>query len=310
MSNVTALNSKRKGAPKAQTFNIEFVEVEGIQLRFGVKPGAAEHTPLLVFNGIGANLELVENFAEAMSDITVITLDMPGTGKSENMPLPRRLPGVVKLVRKGLDKLGYTGQIDVAGVSWGSAAAQEFAHKYPNRCRRLVLGSASPGFAMFPAKLSVMTKRLTPMRYFSNGYMLKVAPEIYGGIIRQRPIMMRHFMNKIRPPTVRGYFYQLLSSSGWSSLPWLHRLNMPALIMHGDDDPIVPLVNAKLMHWLMPRSRLHIVRNGGHLFFVMRAYEAASIVRNFLTEKDAQAKATKHHPDTPPNTNRTHSQKP
>jgi pimeloyl-ACP methyl ester carboxylesterase len=36
------------------------------------------------------------------------------------------------------------------------------------------------------------------------------------------------------------------------------------LILAGDDDPIIPLVNARIMHRLIPRSRLHVYQ-GGHL---------------------------------------------
>jgi len=51
------------------------------------------------------------------------------------------------------------------------------------------------------------------------------------------------------------------SGVGWTSLP---RLQQPALILVGDDDPIISPVNAKIMHWLVPRSQLHSY-HGGHL---------------------------------------------
>ena len=65
-----------------------------------------------------------------------------------------------------------------------------------------------------------------------------------------------------------GYLGQLYAVSGWSSLPWLHTLRQPTLVLAGDDDPIIPLVNARMMAWRIPDARLHVVQGGGHLFFL------------------------------------------
>ncbi len=55
-----------------------------------------------------------------------------------------------------------------------------------------------------------------------------------------------------------GYYYQLLSGLAWTSLPQLPRLQAPTLILAGDDDPIIPLVNARIMHRLIPNSALDV----------------------------------------------------
>jgi len=80
----------------------------------------------------------------------------------------------------------------------------------------------------------------------------------------------------------RGYYYQLLSSFGWTSLPLLPRLRPPALILAGDDDPIIPVVNARIMHRLIPRSQLHIY-HGGHLELGASAERLAPVVEAFLS---------------------------
>jgi pimeloyl-ACP methyl ester carboxylesterase len=38
------------------------------------------------------------------------------------------------------------------------------------------------------------------------------------------------------------------------------------LILHGDDDPLVPLVNARAMAAVMPRAQLRVIPRAGHLF--------------------------------------------
>jgi pimeloyl-ACP methyl ester carboxylesterase len=52
--------------------------------------------------------------------------------------------------------------------------------------------------------------------------------------------------------------------------------------LSGDDDPIIPLANARLMKLLIPKARLHVF-HGGHLGLVSEATELAPIVDAFLT---------------------------
>jgi pimeloyl-ACP methyl ester carboxylesterase len=84
---------------------------------------------------------------------------------------------------------------------------------------------------------------------------------------------------------MRGYLAQLYAIAGWTSLPWLSRLRQPTLVIAGDDDPIVPLVNGRLLNRLIPDARLHIVDGGGHLFLLERPAEMADLVTRFLSEE-------------------------
>jgi pimeloyl-ACP methyl ester carboxylesterase len=95
-----------------------------------------------------------------------------------------------------------------------------------------------------------------------------------------------HATTRLGP--ARGYYYQLISILGWTSLPRLPRLRPPTLILAGDDDPIIPVVNARIMHRLIPRSKLHIY-NGGHLELAADAERMASIVEAFLTVEGSPA---------------------
>jgi len=92
----------------------------------------------------------------------------------------------------------------------------------------------------------------------------------------------------IRPGPARGSFYQLISPAGWTSLPLLPRPRRPALILAGDDDPIIPLANTRIMHQLMPHSELHIY-HGGHLDLVLEAEPMAAVVEAFLTAANRSA---------------------
>jgi pimeloyl-ACP methyl ester carboxylesterase len=78
--------------------------------------------------------------------------------------------------------------------------------------------------------------------------------------------------------------YQLLAMVGWSSLPWLWTLRQPTLVLMGRDDPLVPVVNGRVLAHLIPNARLEII-DDGHLFMVTRPKETAERIEKFLSER-------------------------
>ena len=74
----------------------------------------------------------------------------------------------------------------------------------------------------------------------------------------------------------------LIAGFGWTSLPWLRFLAQPTLVMAGTDDPIVPVVNGRILARLIPHARL-VTINDGHLFLVTRPNEFAHIIADFLS---------------------------
>jgi poly(3-hydroxyalkanoate) depolymerase len=267
--------------------DIRMVEVGGQELRVGIRRGNAGSPPLIIFNGIGANLELLEPFVAALKGIEVVAFDVPGIGGSPAPALPYRYSRLVALTDRLLETLGYTGQVDVLGLSWGGMLAQQYARANPQRCRRLILAATMPGLIM-PGKLSAVGSLSNPRRYHDPDYFRRVAPEIYGGSLRRRPDLIDHHVGRVRPPRGVGYLYQLAALWGWSSLPWLHRLRQPTLVMAGTDDPIVSLANAQMLAQLIRRAQLFTI-DDGHLFLITRADEIAPVVRRFLGEATGAA---------------------
>ena len=180
-----------------------------------------------------------------------------------------------------LTALGY-GQADVLGISWGGAVAQHFAVLQRGRCRRLVLVSTATGSLMVPARPAVLARMVTPRRYLDRGYLRNVAADLYGGSARTDPDRVSALMHaESRVGSGRGYLYQLAAGAGWTSLPFLPLIRQPTLIVSGDDDPVIPLANARLMHSLIPRSQLHMF-HGGHLGLVTEAAGLAPVIGGFL----------------------------
>jgi poly(3-hydroxyalkanoate) depolymerase len=266
------------------TMQIQTVDLDGQLLRVATRHGSDASPPLLIFNGIGANLELVEPFVAALEEVSIIIFDIPGVGGSPAPVMPYRFSTLSVLSDRLLSRLGYDGPVDVLGVSWGGALAQQFAHLYPGRCRRLILAATSPGVIMVPARLSVLSKLIGPRRYTDPAYLQQVGAEIYGGAYRRDPALLKQHSRHIQAPRGRGYLYQLLAATGWSSLPWLGSLSQKTLVMHGNDDPIVPLTNAKILAARIRDATLYVI-DDGHLFLITRAKDVAPVVRKFLGQE-------------------------
>jgi poly(3-hydroxyalkanoate) depolymerase len=176
---------------------ISLHEVEGRTLRVGVRPCGQAQPPLLLFNGIGANIELFEPFLNALQGPEAIIFDVPGVGGSPAPWWPYRPSLLARLSARLLDQLGHE-QVDVLGFSWGGALAQQFAYQHAKRCRRLVLAATSPGHLMVPGKLTALLKMATPRRYKDPDYMRRVAGDIYGGELRNRPELAGKYLHHVR----------------------------------------------------------------------------------------------------------------
>ncbi|MBV8347739.1 MAG: alpha/beta fold hydrolase [Mycolicibacterium sp.] len=262
------------------------IPVLGQQIRVDIRWRTG--VPLVLCNGIGASLEVLDPLvAQLNPDTTVVRFDVPGSGGSPDSPLPYRFPYLAAALGRLLKKVGIIdrragmAQVDVLGLSWGGALAQQFAFQNPHRCRRLILASTGTGSLMIPAKPSVLAKLLTPRRFLDHRYAASIAPDIYGGTPRTDPTMIRRvFGRQLMAGSRVGYLHQLMAGAGWTSIFMLPLIRQPTLIIAGTDDPIFPLVNAKLMRRLLPNSTLH-VHDGGHVELIANAAEQARLVEAF-----------------------------
>jgi poly(3-hydroxyalkanoate) depolymerase len=261
--------------------------VNGVPIHVDIRT-AGEGPPLLLCNGIGANLELLEPLVDALAAqsgrrIPTIRLDIPGTGGSPCTRLPRRMHGLARLLSGLVRRLGYD-RVDVLGISWGGALAQEFAHRNPNLCRRVVLCATSMGMVMVPARPTVLLTLASPLRYFRPSRFHQTGARIYGGGFGQNVELVARFAQATRAPDPLGYYWQIAAGTGWTSAHYLARLRQPVLLIAGDDDPIIPLVNVKLMARLLRSPTVHIVRGGGHLALLTHANDLVPTVHRFLSE--------------------------
>lgn len=263
--------------------DIRRMTILGQDVRVGIWPGETNVRPLLIFNGIGAALELLAPFvAKVDPRREVIMFDVPGAGQSPAPRLPYRLWMLAHFASRLLDQLGHQ-CVDVMGVSWGGALAQQFGFQQPRRCGKLILAATAPGMLMIPGPMRAMRLMANPRRFSDRTYLHANFGTLYGGAARTSSALFEEFAARLRPPNRRGYSFQQMAMLGWTSLPFLPLIRQPTLIIAGDDDPLVPSINARLMARLIPRSELKILEDG-HLFLMSQPDVCATVVNAFLND--------------------------
>ena len=246
----------------------------------GTDKGRGKRTPLLFFNGIGANLEIAQVFADTFSGRDIITFDMPGVGGSPDPTVPYRPWWVAKAAKQILLENGYS-EVDVLGISWGGGPAQQFAWQNKDMTKRLILCATTTGWTMVPGNPRALSKMMSPKRYIDRDFLAKNFETLYGDAASEG---VEAFSINMMPPSIKGYLFQLSAMMGWSSIPFIRRIRAKTLIIMGGNDHIVPVVNGKILDTLLRRSRLKIIDGAGHLFLLTRRAETVALIRDFMGE--------------------------
>jgi pimeloyl-ACP methyl ester carboxylesterase len=252
--------------------------VDGLSTRVRT---SGEGPPLLLIGGVWSQAPVFDPLLPLLDGFRTIAFDPPGVGDTDLPGLPYGIRRLARFATEVLDAVGVD-RAHVLGVSLGGAVAQELARRCPERVDRLVLVSTGPGVVAVPGRPDVLVRFGRPTAYRDVAALEHSAGAIFGGRLRDRPELVRTL--HLRPPAGRrAWLYRLSAMTGWSSLPWLHRLDTPTLVVHGDDDPIVPLVNARLLACRIPGARLAVVEGGGHLLLLDSAPDVVPLVTGFLT---------------------------
>jgi pimeloyl-ACP methyl ester carboxylesterase len=236
--------------------------------------------------GLGGNLNMWDPLVAELPGRQLIMFDFPGTGWSDRSFLPPTMGSNALIVRRLLRKLGCR-RVDVLGYSWGGMLAQHLAVQHPRSVRRLVLASTTPGLGGRPPDPRILSRMITPRRYYSATYYSKIAPTLYGGRHRTadpppNPEVRRR---TARPPSMVGYASQLMAVTGYTTLPVLPLIQAPTLVLSGDDDPIVPTLNPRLLARLIPRATLRILPGAGHLVLLDSPELVGPLISTFLDDE-------------------------
>jgi poly(3-hydroxyalkanoate) depolymerase len=252
--------------------------IDGLSTRVRV---GGEGPPLLLIGGLWSQAPMFDPLLPLLDGFRTIAFDPPGIGETDVPDCPLSVQRLARFTAGVLDALGVE-RAHVLGVSLGGAVAQQLAWSHPDRVDRLVLVSTGPGVLGVPGRPDVLLRFGRPTAYSDARVLEESAGHLFGGRLRAQPELVRGW--HLRPPADRrAWLYRLAGTAGWTSLPWLHHVTQPTLVLHGDDDPIVPTVNARLLAWRLPHARLEVVEGGGHLLLLDSAFDVVPLITDFLT---------------------------
>ena len=255
----------------------QFLDVMGHRVRYRV---LGDGEPLLMIHGIGAPLEFWRPLEQRLDGCMTITVDPPGSGLSSVPRCYFPMRDFAAVFEHLLDRLGVD-QAHVIGLSLGGMMAQEFAHRSRERVRTLILASTACGVGAVPAHPMRLAAMVSPLRFYSRHLYEKMASVFYGD--GDQELLHEHL--KIRneiPTSVRGFYMQMVAAATWSSLPWLHALDLPALVIYGTADRAFPAINGKLLAGRLRQGRLEMVPGGSHMWLLQEPDRSARLIREFL----------------------------
>jgi len=261
---------------------------DGLKLRYEIR-GAGEPVALIMgFSGSGRGWgEAFLKLMEARFKIFVI--DNRGTGESDPADAEFTLAQMAADVAAVLDH-AKTPRAHIFGISMGGMIAQEFVLAYPDRTRGLVLGCTNCGLShSIPAAPEAIanlipTPGMDPLEQARRAFSVACGKaflnsEAGQGILMQAMLEMGNY-----PMTpMHTFMRQGQAIGGFDSFARLGQIKSPTLIIHGDDDSIVPYPNAEVLHGAIAGSEVHTLKKAGHMFFWEAPDETVRVAGDFLS---------------------------
>lgn len=207
------------------------------------------------------------------SSYRAIFFDNRGMGRSD---CPRGPYSIRQMARDAIAVMeaACISSAHIVGASMGGMIAQELALRYPGRVRSLLLGSTSYSglFAKWPdfryrTWRTLLYAAATPIERIDEDY----------AVLRQRTW------------TRKGFYNQFAGILMWNSYRRLPRIHVPTLVIHGDEDHLVPPENGRVVAARIPGARFVLIPGAGHILITDQTDLSTQLLLNFLAEQTAVA---------------------
>jgi pimeloyl-ACP methyl ester carboxylesterase len=261
---------------------------DGLKLRYEIR-GSGEPVALIMgFSGSGRGWG--EAFLKLMEvRFKIFVIDNRGTGESDKPDAEFTLADMAADIAAVLDH-AKTPRAHIFGISMGGMIAQEFALAYPERTRGLVLGctncGASHSVPADPAAIAnlIPAPGIDPIEQARRAFSVACGKAFLNSAAGQEILSQAIAEMGNYPITPMHTFMRQGQAIGrFDSFARLGQIKSPTLIIHGDDDSIVPYPNAEVLQGAIAGSKKHTLKAAGHMFFWEVPDEAARAAGDFLS---------------------------
>jgi pimeloyl-ACP methyl ester carboxylesterase len=221
--------------------------------------------PLLLLHGAFSDSRAWRKQLDELSDeFTVIAWDAPGCGRSSDPPEDIGLSGYADCLAEFIDRLGLK-RPHVLGLSFGGGLALELYRRHPSVPASLILASAYAGWAgsLPPDEVELRLRRALrevdlPPEQWVHGYLpglfTKSVPQ---AVVDEAVAMMLDTRSAGMKAMLKGFANADLRDV-------LPRIEIPTLLLYGDQDQRAPRYIAEALHTAIPLSEMVIVPGVGH----------------------------------------------
>jgi pimeloyl-ACP methyl ester carboxylesterase len=259
---------------------VEQVEIKGLRIAY---ERAGEGPPLLLLQGFVGDARSTwrRQIDDLSDDFTVVAWDVPGAGRSSDPPDSFTLPDYADCLAGFVDALGL-GRVHMIGLSFGGALALEFYRRHPTTVLSLVLASAYAGWAgSLPSadaeqrlEQSLRASQLPPAEFMAT-----MLPTMFStAATNDRVDEFAASLTEFHPAGFRAM--ALACTADLRDV--LPHVQVPTLLLYGDQDVRAPLSVGHALHAAIPHSKLVIMPGVGHVSSVEAAEQFNLEVRQFL----------------------------
>ncbi|RJP80555.1 MAG: alpha/beta fold hydrolase [Candidatus Zixiibacteriota bacterium] len=245
------------------------VNVNGCNIYYEIH---GKGNPLVMIMGLRRNIEWWYRQIPALSQhFQVIAFDNRGAGRSDKPEMDYSIRLFADDTAALMDALEID-RAHILGISMGGYIAQELAINYPQKVLDLVLGCTSAGGATAVSMSAERQKKFTANEGLTPEQILQKDMDIFfsDAFVKNNPAAVEEFkvisMRYYQP--AHAFERQFAACMKHDTGARLDQVRQPALIMTGDDDPLVPPQNSMILKELLPNSKLSIFPKGRHIFCV------------------------------------------
>jgi pimeloyl-ACP methyl ester carboxylesterase len=261
-----------------------------------VELGGGAATPLLLVHGLGGRWQnWIETIPRAAASRRVVALDLPGFGRSQ-LPLePISLEGYARTLARVCDLLELE-RVVLAGSSMGGAVAVRLALAEPELVERLMLVSPAALRGGSDFEPAFAAAALTALGHTPLG-----RPDGIRPLLRRRRLRHYALSALVRHPTLiaRDTLFEMVGGRGAPALAAafeamfdgdgiataeLGALTQPVLIVHGRDDVLVAAEESAWLRRQIPRARLELFEDTGHLPMIERPVRFNDLLARFAAD--------------------------
>ncbi len=249
--------------------------VNGIGINYEQK-GSGELVVLL--HGWGSNIKLFANLIDLLSaKYTVVAMDMPGFGESEEPKTPWCVDDYVQFVIDFLKDYD-TKEVTLLGHSFGGRVIIKMHSResLPFKVKKVILVDSA---GIMPPKSN---KKSWRTRYYKMGKAVLSTKLVQ----KLAPDALENFRKKMgsadyaaASPMMRQVMVKVVNED---LEPYLPNIKCPTLLVWGVNDTATPLSDGEKMEKLIPDAGLVRLENAGHYSFLEQQFTFNRVMCSFM----------------------------